>query len=123
MAVGYSNDLTQKYKQNIYHIELEVSGWDTVNFQVLAPVASPLYIYGSLDDGMPQGSLLPDGNYGAALAQNWSPIQGVNLATGSATSSISGAGIYSVPVNTRYVRLGGGGADVYGLFQLNNKIG
>jgi hypothetical protein len=72
---------------------------------------------------MPQGSLLPSGNYGAQLAQNWSAVQAVNLATGSATGTISGAGIYSVPVNTRYLKLAGGGADVYGLIQFNAKLG
>lgn len=123
MSVGYSNDLTNQYKQNIYHIELEVSGWDSVNFQVLAPVAAALSIYGSLDDGMPQGVLSQSGNYGAQLAQNWSPIQAVNLATGSATGTISSAGIYSVPVKTRYLKLSGGGANVYGLIQFNHKIG
>lgn len=123
MGLGYSNDLTLKYKQNVYHIELEVSGWDTVNIQAVAPVAAPIFIYGSLDDGMPQGSLLPDGNYGAQLAINWSPIQGVNLASGSAVSSITDASIISIPVNTRYLRLGGGGADVYRLLQFNGKLG
>lgn len=122
MGLGYSNDLTKQYKQNLYHIELEVSGWDTVNLQVLAPVASTLYIYGSLDDGMPQGQLLPGGNYGASLAQNWSSIQAVNLATGAAVNTIAAAGIFSIPVNTRYVKLGGGG-DVYGLLQFNGKLG
>jgi len=123
MAVGYSNNLTNDYKQNVYHIELDVSGWDTATFQVVAPLASTMYIYGTIDDGMPQGSLLPSGNYGANLAINWSSIQAVNLATGSAVNSISGAGIYSVPVNTRFIKLGGGGADVYRLLQFNSKIG
>jgi len=72
---------------------------------------------------MPHGSLLPSGNYGANLAINWSAIQAVNLATGTAVSSISAAGIYSVPVNTRYIKLQGGGADIYRLLQFNGKIG
>lgn len=122
MSVGYTRDLTRQYKQNIYHIELEVSGWDTATFQVLAPVAATLYVYGSLNDGMAQGQLYPSGNYGAGLALNWSSIQAVNLATGSAVSSISGAGVYSVTVNTPYIKLEGGGADVYGLFQFNSKV-
>ncbi len=122
MGLAYSNNLTNEYKQNIYHIELNVSGWDTATFQVVAPVAATMYIYGTLDDGMPQGQLLPTGNYGAELALNWSSIQAVNLATGAAVNTIAGAGIYSVPVNTKYIKLGGGGADVYGLLQFNSKI-
>ena len=115
-------DLTRRYKQNIYNISLDVSGWDTVTFQVLAPVSGTLAIYGTLNDGMSQGSLYPSDNYGADRARDWSAVQAVNLATGSAVSTISAAGLYSVPVNTTYLRLGGGG-DVYGLIQFNSKIG
>jgi hypothetical protein len=122
MGLGKTLDLTQRYKQGVYNIQLEVSNWDTVTFQVVAPVAGTLSIYGTLNDGMSQGSLYPDGNYGADRALDWSAVQAVNLATGSAVSTISAAGIYSVPVNTPYLRLGGGG-DLYGLFQFNSKIG
>ncbi len=115
-------DLTQKYKQNVYHIELDVSGWDTVTFQLVGSVAGTLAIYGTLNDGMSQGSLYPSRNYAADRARDWSPIQAVNLATGSAVNTITAAGLYAVPVNTTYVRLNGGG-DVYGLFQFNSKIG
>lgn len=124
MAVFNQQDLTDKYKQNVYSISLNVSGCDTVTFQAVAPVANPIYIYGTIDDGMPQGSLLAsDNNYSAQLAINWTGVQAVNLATGAATSSISAAGLYAVPVNSSYLKLQGGGADVYRLLQLNNKIG
>jgi hypothetical protein len=124
MSVFNQKDLTQKYKQNVYNIALDVSGWDTVTFQVVAPVAAPLYIYATIDDNMPQGQLLsPNNNYKAANAANWSPVQAVQLATGSAVTSISTAGLYSVPVNAPYLKVGGGGANVYGLWQNNLKIG
>jgi|SRR6185503_2015055 len=122
MSVGYNADLTKKYKQNIYNIALNVSGWDTVSFQVIAPVAGTTYIYGALDDNMPQGQLLsPNNNYDPDNIRNWSSVQAVNLATGSAVNSITAAGIYSVPVNFPYLKLGGGG-DIYGLWQFNSKI-
>ena len=123
MGVAKTLDLTQQYKQNVYNIALEVSGWDTVNLQVLAPVAGTLYIYGTLNDGMSQGSLYPTDNYAADRARDWTAVQAVELATGTATTSITGAGIYSVPVNFPYLKVGGGGANVYGLFQNNIKIG
>lgn len=123
MSLRYTNDLTQQYKDNIYHIELDVSNWDTVTIQAVDPVAAPIFIYGTLDNGMPQGSLLPSGNYGAELAINWTGVQAVNLASGAAVSSISAAGLYAVPVNTQFLKLQGGGADVYRLIQFNNKIG
>jgi len=122
MSVGITKDLTQQYKQNVYNISLNVSGWDTVTFQVIAPVAGTMAIYGTLNDGMAQGILYPNDNYGADRAENWSAVQAVNLASGAAVNTISAAGIYSVPVNTPYLKLSGGG-DVYGLFQHNIKIG
>lgn len=122
MSLGKNIDLTKQYKQNIYNISLDVSGWDTVTFQFIAPVAGTTSIYGALDDNMPQGSLLAaNNNYNPDNILNWSAVQAVNLATGSAVSSITAAGIYSVPVNTPYLKLGGGG-DVYGLWQFNSKI-
>ncbi len=115
-------DLTQQYKQNIYNIALDVSGWDTVTFQVVAPVAGVLSIYGTLNDGMAQGVLYPSNNYAADRATDWSAVQAVNLATGTAVNTISAAGLYAVPVNTTYLKLAGGG-DIYGLIQFNSKIG
>lgn len=122
MSVGITKDLTFQYKQNVYHIELEVTGWDKISFQVLAPIAAPISVYGTLNDGMSQGSLYPSGNYGADRALDWTAIQATNIATGTAATTISTAGIYTVPVNSPYIRLAGGGANVYGLFQFNSKV-
>lgn len=124
MSVGYSHDLTNKYKQNIYNIALDVTGWDTVTFQVIAPVVGTLYLYGAIQDNMPQGSLLPsNNNYNPSNISNWTAVQGVALATGTAAATITTAGLYSVPVNAPYMKIGGGGANVYGLWQHNIKIG
>ena len=123
MSLFNYRDLTQKYKQNIYNISLNVSNWDTVTFQVIAPVAAALYIYGAIQDNMPQGSLLPSNeNYNPDNITNWTAVQAVQLATGSAVTSITTAGLYSVPVNAPYMKIGGGGANVYGLWQNNLKI-
>lgn len=124
MSLTYNNDLTQKYKQGLYNISLNVSGWDTVAFQVIAPVAGTMYIYGAMDDNMPQGSLLAaNNNYDPDNITRWSSVQAVNLATGSAVNTITDAGIYSVPVNFPYLKVCGGGANAYGLWQTNIKIG
>jgi len=122
MSVGKNMDITQQYKQSIYNLPMDVSGWDTVTFQFVAPIESAVYIYGSLNDGMAQGVLYPNDNYGAGRATDWVGVQAVNLATGAAVNSVSTAGAYAVPVNTPFLKLGGGG-DVYGLFQFNSKIG
>jgi hypothetical protein len=118
MSLGRRLDLTQDYKNNIYSITLDVSNWDTVTAHILDPVAAPVYIYGTNDAGAGQG--ITDGN--ASLATNFSPIQGVNLATGSAVNSMSAAGIVAVPVNAQFMRFQGGGADVYRLYVFNQKL-
>ena len=123
MGVSKTLDLTQQYKQNVYSIALDVSGWDTVNLQVLSPMVGTIYVYGTLNDGMSQGSLYATDNYGADRARDWTAVEAVALATGTAATSITAAGIYSVPVNYPYLKVGGGGANVYGLFQNNIKIG
>ncbi len=115
-------DLTQQYKQNIYNIALDVSGWDKVTIQAVGPVAGVTSVYGTLNDGMAQGVLYSNNNYAADRATDWSAIQVVNLATGTAANTISAAGLYSVTINTPYIKLGGGG-DIYGLFQFNSKVG
>lgn len=123
MAIFNQQDLTSKYKENIYNISLDVSGWDTVTFQVLAPVASALYVYGAIQDNMPQGSLLAaNNNYNPDNVTSWTAIQAVQLATGTSVTSITTAGLYKVPVNMPFMKVGGGGADVYGLWQNSAKI-
>jgi len=121
MALGNAHDLTKEFKQNIYHIELDVSGWDTVTIQAIGSVAGIASIYGTINDGMPQGSLLPSNNYGASLARDWSAVQATNLATGSGVTTFSAAGMYSVPVKFPYLRIAGGG-DIYALWQFNSKV-
>lgn len=122
MSIGYTRDITKQFKDNIYHIEIDVTGWDTVNLQFVAPVSGIHTIYGSLNDGMSQGQLYTSDNYAASRALDFSTVQGVDLATGTATTTVSAAGIYSVPVNFPYLQIKGGG-DVYALYQHNIKIG
>lgn len=118
MALGNPLDLTNQYKTNIYQIQLDVSGWDKVCVQVVAPVASPIYIYGSNDPNALHG--VRDGN--ATLATNFMAIQATNLASGAAVSNIAAAGLFSVPVNAQFLRLSGGGADVYRLLLFESKV-
>jgi len=119
MALAKPLDLTQQYKQNIYSITLDMSGWDKTTFQVLAPVASTLFIYGSDNSGAVQG--VTQGN--AELATNFSTIQATKLSDGTAVTSVNAAGLYKVDVNAQFLRLQGGGANVYGLLFFHSKIG
>ena len=112
MALNYQYDATLKYKQNVYSITLDMSGWDKTTIQVLAPVAGSLYVYGSNFGGAVTG--VTDGN--ASLATQFTAIQATNLATGSAVSSFNAAGEYQVNINAQYLRVQGGGANVYAMY-------
>ena len=118
MGLSRNSDLTAEYKQNVYSITLDLSNWDKITFHVEAPVAAPVFVYGSNDAGAGQG--ITFGN--AQLATNFTPIQATKLADGTSVSSISTAGAYKVDANTQFVRLQGGGADVYRLYAYNYKV-
>ena len=88
-------------------------GWDKTILSGASPTFQ-LYVYGTNDGGQTDYSTA-----NAQLAQNFQPIQAVNLETGSAVSSIIAAGTYKVDINNQYLRLqgspAGAGTSVYGL--------
>jgi len=118
MAIGKPFDATSEYKANVYSITLDMSGWDKTTIHVEAPVAKPFWIYGSNDAGMGFG--ITDGN--AQLATNFATIQATGLASGAAVTSIANAGIYKIDINAQFLRLQGGGADVYRLYMFHSKV-
>jgi ABC-type uncharacterized transport system YnjBCD substrate-binding protein len=118
MALGRPLDLTNEYKRNIYNIVLDMSGWDKTAIQVIGPLAAAIYVYGTNDANALQG--VRDGN--AQLAINFNAIQASNLATGTAANSMATAGAYKVEVNERFLKLAGGGADVYRLLAFHSKV-
>jgi hypothetical protein len=118
MSLGRPLNLTGEYKQNVYQINLDVSGWDKIGVHLVTPLAAPIYVYGSNDGGALQG--VRDGN--AELATNFTPIQATSLATGTAANSMATAGGYTVPVNLQYMRFAGGGADVYKILVFETKV-
>jgi hypothetical protein len=102
MAIGRPNDITQQYKQNVYNIQLDISGWDRVTIGLVNPAAA-INVYGSNDAGAVQGTT--DGN--ATLATNFTPLQVTNLATGAASTNMAASGNYKFEANARFVRLAG----------------
>ncbi len=118
-----TDDLTTPFN-TVYQINRDVSGWDVVTIQTVAPILGTTYIYGSLDGGANNQNT--QGN--ASLAINFTPIQATNLATGTAVSSISAAGMYAVNAqNQQFIRLQGNPAgsptNVYRLLIHQSKIG
>jgi hypothetical protein len=105
------NDWTYNIN-NQKQVTLDVSEWDRVTTQFVGPIVGTIYPYGSLDGGAIRG--VTNGN--AALATNFTSIQVTNLATGSAVTSITAAGLYKADVNFKYLKFGGGGISVYKMF-------
>lgn len=121
MAIGYKFDGTNAFNLT-YNITLDMSGWDKTTVQVVSPMTGVIFVYGSNDANALQG--VRDGN--ASLAINFNPIQATNLATGSATGTISAAGDYKVDINAQFLRLQGNPAatptNVYKLLLFHSKI-
>jgi len=98
-----TENLTTTYN-SVYQINRDVSGWDKMTVQISGQVLGTMYIYGTVDSGASQGN--NQGN--AALAINYTPIQATNLATGSAVTQITSAGMYTInAANQQFVRLQG----------------
>lgn len=104
-----------------YNITLDLSNWDKTTIQVIAPFTGALVVYGSNDAG---ATAYSQGN--AELAINFQAAQVTNLATGTATGSISSAGLYKYDVNAQFMRLQGtpaaAGTNIYRLNIFNSKI-
>jgi len=95
---------------SVYQINRDVSGWDKMTVQIAGTLlGNGIYIYGTVDSGASQG--VNQGN--ADLAINYTSIQAVNLATGSAvTQPITTAGMYRVTANDQqFVRIQGNPSD------------
>ena len=122
MAIGKPILDQTRYFNSVYNITLDMSGWDKTTINVVAPLLGTIHVYGTNDGGAVLGQT--DGN--AQLAINFNPVQVTNLATGTATNSISAAGDYKYEVNAQYLRLQGNPAgtptNVYKLLLFHSKI-
>lgn len=108
---------------SVYQINRDVSNYDKLTIQVSGAMLGTAYIYGTIDSGASQG--VNQGN--AALAINYTPIQATNLSTGSAVTSITAAGMYTVnAANQQFVRIQGNPAgtptNVYRILLWESKI-
>jgi hypothetical protein len=118
-----AQDLTTTFN-TVYQINRDVSSWDKLTIQVVAPIlGTAVYVYGSIDSGYQQQTT--QGN--ASLAINYTPIQVVNLATGVAANTITAAGLYRVTANDQqFVRIQGNPAgtptNVYRILMWESKV-
>jgi hypothetical protein len=123
MALGkqITDDLTSVFN-SVYQINRDVSGWNVLTVQVVAPLlGNAIYLYGTLDPG---ANAYNQGN--AQLAINYTPIQATNLATGAAVNVITGEGMFAInAANQQFIRLQGNPAgspmNVYRILLHNSK--
>lgn len=122
MALGRPLDDQSSKFNSIYKITLDMSGWDKTTIQVVAPISGAIIVYASNDANAIQGVQM--GN--AELAINFNQVQVTNLATATASTTISAEGNYSVPINAQFLRLqgapAGAGTSVYKLLLFNSKV-
>lgn len=102
---------------NQKRVTIDCGEWDRVTAQFVGPIVGTIYVYGTNDGGATIG--VTNGN--AALATNFTAVQMKNLATGSSVSSATGAGLYEVDINFKYLKFGGGGISVYKMITDNMK--
>jgi hypothetical protein len=122
MAIGKPLPDYASQFNSTYNITLDLSGWTKTTIQAVAPMSGAIIVYGSNDSGAVQG--VTQGN--AQLATNFDPILVTNLATGTATETISSPGLYTAEVNAQFLQLQGtpaaAGTNVYKLLLFNTKI-
>lgn len=112
---SYITDVTAEFVAG-NGIKKDVSGWQNVTIQIVAP-GGTINIQGSNDANAITG--VSDGTSYSAI--NFSTIQATNLADGSATTSISAAGLYSIKVLAKYLQIGGAGATASKVILFYNK--
>lgn len=97
-------DVTTDFNAN-NGVKLQLSEWDTITFQFVGP-SGTINITGSNDanaiTGVTDGSALSSINYTA--------IQAINLATGTAVTSVSTAGLYKITNACKFIQFGGASA-------------
>jgi|SRR5690606_1671707 len=103
--LSFTKDVTTEFNAK-NGIKEDVSQWQTVTVHISGNVSGTVNITGTNDGGAIEG--VSDG--GAWAATGDTAIEAINLATGTETTSISGAGNYKIPVSTKYVIIGGSAA-------------
>ncbi len=105
---------------SLYKITIDTSGWDKTIVQMVTLAGSAL-IYGTLDSG---SNASTQGN--ASLAINFTPIQAVDLSSGTAVSTLATGKLYRVTDDQQFLRIQGvpaqAGTSVYKLLIFNQKV-
>lgn len=80
----------------------DVGQWQNITIHIDGTVTGTLAVLGTNDGGAIQG--VSDGN--GVSSKNYTALRATDLSTGTAATTITAAGNYTLPVTTRYFRLG-----------------
>lgn len=97
-------DVTTEFNAN-NGVKLDLSLWESATFCFVTPTGT-INITGSNDASAVEG--VTDGN--ALSSANYTTIQAINLATGTAVTSVSAAGNYKVTIGPKFIQFGGASA-------------
>jgi len=101
MAITNTYDYTTKFNADS-GVVIDMGGWDNVTVQLVSP--SGAVSFNTTNDG---GAITGVSDGGAASAANFTAIQGINLASGAAVTTLNATG--SVRFNNvgKYLQLTG----------------
>lgn len=103
MALCTTLDVTNQFNLDNGYVQ-DLSGWDDIVVQLVTP-SGAVNFTATNDGGAVQG--VTDGN--SALAINFTAVQGTNLATGVAATSLNASGLMRFGVVGQYLQLAGTG--------------
>jgi hypothetical protein len=110
-------DLTDRYVGATPSVTIDIGAFEHLTIQVVNPTGT-INVTGSNDGGAITGST--EGN--PTTATNFTAIQVIPLATGTATTSITTAGLYRMtPIAFKYLRISGAGSTATKLIVFANK--
>lgn len=97
-------------------VKLDVSGWEKVTFHFVAPTGT-INIQGTNDANAQTG--VTDGDAYSSI--NPTPIQAVNLGSGTAVSAVTTTGLYQITVGCKFLHVGGASASATKVLVFMNK--
>jgi hypothetical protein len=106
MAVSRIIDLTNEVNDNSIAV-VDVGGWDYSVVQLVSPTGT--FTFNSSNDS---GAITGVSDGSSSSATNWIAVQGTNLNSGSAVTTLAASGIVRFSVIGQYLQLSGGSAQV-----------
>lgn len=97
-------DVTTEFNAN-NGVKLDLSLWESATFNFVTPTGT-INITGTDDAGAIEG--VTDGN--ALTSTNYTTIQAINLASGTAVTSVAASGNYKVTIGPKFIQFGGASA-------------